>query len=122
MSENPSTAQARAFRKSMTDAERKLWYLLRNRRLAGYKFIRQFPAGPYFADFCCRERMLVVEADGSQHAETTHDRVRDEFLLQQGYRVLRFWNHDILNDLDMIRETIIAALEDRLEPYERYKK
>jgi len=66
--------------------------------------------------------MLVVEADGSQHAETTHDRVRDEFLLQQGYRVLRFWNHDILNDLDMIRETIIAALEDRLEPYERYKK
>jgi very-short-patch-repair endonuclease len=105
----------------MTDAERKLWYLVRARRLAGWKFIRQFPIGPYFADFCCREANLIIEADGSHHAESVRDTIRDNFLLTQGYRVLRFWNHDILNDIDMVRETVLAALENRLEPYERYK-
>lgn len=105
----------------MTDAERKLWYLLRARRCGGWKFVRQFPVGPYFADYCCREACLIVEADGSQHAGNAHDEARDAFLLSQGYRVLRFWNHDILQDIDMVRETVFAALENRLEPYERYK-
>ncbi len=116
-----TSARAQSLRKPMTDAERKLWFALRGRRFSGKKFVRQFPIGPYFADYCCRSDKLIVEADGSQHADSHHDQRRDAFLVAQGYRVLRFWNNDILNDIDSIRETIAAALENRLEVYDRYK-
>ena len=117
----PASARAQPLRKSMTDAERKLRCALRDRRFGGKKFVRQFPVGPYYADYCCRSDKLIVEADGSQHADSDYDQRRDAFLVAQGYRVLRFWNHDILNDIDSICETIAAALENRLESYERYK-
>jgi very-short-patch-repair endonuclease len=117
----PTHAFAQSQRKSMSDAEKSLWRKLRGRRFAGHKFIRQFSIGPYFADFCCRKAMLIVEADGSQHSQSEYDARRDAYLVEQGYRVLRFWNGDILTDGEMIDDTIIAALEGQLEPYERYK-
>src|SRR5215212_10986864 len=104
------TANARHLRRAQTDAERRLWYCLNNRQLAGHKFVRQEPIGPYFADFVCRERKLVVELDGSQHAESERDQVRDAFLVSCGYRVLRFWNPDVMREIDSVLETILAAL------------
>jgi very-short-patch-repair endonuclease len=105
------TADARHLRRTQTDAERRLWYRLNNRQLAGHKFVRQEPIGPYFADFVCRERKLVVELDGSQHAESEHDQVRDAFLVTCGYRVLRFWNRDVMQNLNSVLDTIFAVLE-----------
>ena len=99
----------------MTDAEEKLWKALRGRRLAGHKFVRQEPIGPYFADFCCRERFLVIEADGSQHADNPRDRKRDDVINAQGYRIVRFWNHEILGNIGMVEDTILAALDGTLE-------
>ncbi len=84
----------------MTDAERKLWSLLRNRKLAGHKFRRQVPVGPYVADFLSFEARLIVEADGGQHAAATSDGQRDAWFAAQGYRILRFWNSDILANPD----------------------
>jgi very-short-patch-repair endonuclease len=117
----PTTARAQELRSVPTEAERGLWHRLRDRRLIGAKFVRQAPVGPYFADFACRESRLIVEVDGSQHAESTHDQKRDAFLLSQGYSVLRFWNDDALRSIDGVCETIIAALEGKLEPFERFK-
>ena len=107
----PKTAKARHLRRTQTDAERRLWYRLNNRQLAGHKFVRQEPIGSYFADFVCRERKLVVELDGSQHAESEHDQVRDAFLVTSGYRVLRFWNRDVMQNLNSVLDTIFAVLE-----------
>ena len=90
----------------------KLWFALRNRRLDGFKFIRQDTIGPYIVDFVCRERRLIVEADGGQHAENQKDRVRDAFLSAEQYRVLRFWNHDILQNIDGVRDAILAELQN----------
>ena len=117
----PKSARAQSLRRAATDAETKLWQKLRDRRLGGLKFVRQYPVVPYFADFACREAMLIVEADGSQHAESTRDSVRDNYLLDQGHAVLRFWNHQILTQMDSVRETILAALEGRLVPYDQFK-
>ncbi|WP_158815662.1 endonuclease domain-containing protein [Methylocapsa sp. S129] len=117
----PTTARAQTLRAVSTDAECKLWFRLRNRRLNGVKFVRQAPVGPYFADFACRESKLIVELDGSQHADSAHDAKRDAFLLSQGYSVLRFWNADALRAIDSVCETIFAALEGKLEPFERFK-
>jgi very-short-patch-repair endonuclease len=105
-----NTARSRNLRGNQTDAERKLWYLLNNRQLAGWKFVRQEPIGPYFADFACREARLVVEVDGSQHADSKRDQVRDAFLAARGYRVLRFWNHDVLTNMPSVLDTIFASM------------
>jgi len=91
-----------------------LWNELKDRRLNGFKFVRQFPIGPYFADFLCRQKRLVVEIDGSQHQGSDYDRRRDEFMQQEGFSVLRFWNEDVLTQLDQVLETIVAALDGRL--------
>ena len=115
-----STTFARSLRRAMTEAERQLWYKLRDRRLGGFKFVRQHPVGPFFADFCYRDGKLIVELDGSQHAESKRDARRNAYLLSQGYRVLRFWNQDVSADIDSVCETILAAADGRLEPYERY--
>src|SRR5215217_1724795 len=87
--------RARAMRLNPTDAERRLWSMLRHRRVPTFKFKRQFVIDPYIVDFICFERRLIVEADGSQHAESADDVRRDTFLRSEGFSVLRFWNHDI---------------------------
>ena len=105
----------------MTDVERWLWSKLRDRRLGGYKFVRQLPVGPFFADFACRDAMLIVELDGSQHAESLRDHLRDTFLLSQGFGVLRFWNHEVAGGIADVCETILAAVEKRLTPHDRFR-
>jgi len=105
------TSRARKLRRTQTDAERKLWSLLRNRQLLGSKFRRQHPIGPFFADFCCPERRLVVELDGGQHvAMADADRRRTVLLETRGYRVLRFWDHELLQQPESVLEVIGIAL------------
>jgi very-short-patch-repair endonuclease len=103
-------------RATATEDEQRLWALLRNRRFQGYKFLRQVSVGPYTVDFLCRSARLVVELDGSQHAESAHDRVRDKYLAARGFKVLRIWNHDFRTDRMSVMETIFAALEDPKGP------
>jgi very-short-patch-repair endonuclease len=100
-----------ALRKVDNDAERLLWSELRDRRLNGYKFVRQFPVGPYFADFACREEHLIIEVDGSQHAGSARDQIRDRFLTASGWSVLRLWNVDVLKEREAVVTTILAAVE-----------
>ena len=109
------TQRARSLRKADNDAECALWSVLRNRQLNGAKFTRQLSIGPYFADFACREEHLVVELDGSQHADSGYDRRRDQFMVEHGWSVLRFWNVDALKALDAVVDTILAALDRRLD-------
>ncbi len=117
----PQSARAQKLRAESTEAETKLWRRLRDRRLGGAKFVRQAPIGLYYADFVCRACKLVVEVDGSQHAGSAYDDKRDATLVAAGYRVLWFWNADVLHGLDVVCETIVAALEGRLTPFERFK-
>ncbi|MGB3388871.1 MAG: DUF559 domain-containing protein [Pseudaminobacter sp.] len=109
-----TTSRAKKLRAGGNQAEAVLWLELKRRKLDGHKFTRQFPIGPYFADFCCRERWLIIEIDGSQHAGSVCDQTRDEFMQAHGYSILRFWNTDILKHRNSVRETILAALEGRL--------
>ena len=102
--------RAQRLRRDLTDAERKLWSALRNRQLGHAKFRRQQPIGPFIADFVCQERRLIIEADGGQHAGRASDERRTAFLQSKGYRVLRFWNNDILTNLAGVAERIAAAL------------
>jgi len=103
--------KARQLRRSSTDAETKLWLALRDRRLGGFKFVRQKSIEPFIADFVCRERKLVIEVDGGQHSENSHDRRRDALMTSDGYRVLRFWNTDVLTNSDGVLTTILSALK-----------
>jgi very-short-patch-repair endonuclease len=106
------TRRARQLRKAATDAERALWYRLRSRSLSGYKFVRQEPIGPYTVDFICRERRLIIEVDGGQHADNPRDVIRDKWLADHNYRVMRFWNSDVLANLTGVLETIATALAE----------
>lgn len=90
------TTTAKALHKRMTDAEQFLWRQLRAHRLVEAKFKRQQPIGPYIVDFVCFEARLVIEVDGGQHQDCNTDRIRDAWLESQGFRVLRFWNHEVL--------------------------
>ena len=103
--------RARALRRDMTDAERKLWNALRGRRLAGAKFRRQVPVGPYVADFLSRRYRLAVEVDGGRHGGPG-DRRRDAAFAALGYRTLRFWNFEVLSNPDGVLETIARALAE----------
>jgi very-short-patch-repair endonuclease len=95
------TEFAKSLRRRMTDAERKLWGALCNRQLGEHKFRRQVPIGPYVVDFVCFGENLVIEIDGGQHAENIdRDATRTEWLEQEGYRVIRFWNNDVLGNTD----------------------
>ena len=107
-------ARARLLRRGDNMAEAVLWKELKDRRLGGFKFVRQYPVGVYFADFVCRQARLVVEVDGSQHADSQYDRLRDDYMKSQGMAVLRFWNVDVLKEVDAVCATILAALEGRL--------
>lgn len=103
-------AFARQLRQNATEAEKRIWYYLRNRRLEGYKFIRQVPIGPYIVDFLCRAKKLVVELDGSQHLDNPYDIQRTKYLGKNGYRVIRFWNDDVLIETDIVLTSILDAL------------
>lgn len=104
---------AKRLRRDATQAEQKLWQQLRNRRLAGLKFRRQMPVGPYVVDFICLEQGLVIEVDGSQHrtqANQIHDKARAAYLNQQGFRVIRVWNNDVLGRLNSVLDFILLSL------------
>ena len=101
---------AKALRSNMTDAERRLWYLLRAHRFRGYKFKRQLPVGPYIVDFICLAERLIIEVDGGQHVDSQSDLHRDHWLKDQGFRVLRFWNNEVLNNSDGVLEVLIKHL------------
>jgi very-short-patch-repair endonuclease len=107
------TQRARQMRKAMTDAERKLWYILRDRRFNGYKFRRQAPIECYIVDFVCFDPPLIVELDGSQHADNAYDHIRDVWLKDKGYPVLRFWNHNVFQEAQSVSDTIWHALQER---------
>lgn len=109
-----SVSRARKLRHGGNMAEAVLWRELKARKLGGYKFARQVPIGPYFADFACRSAKLVVELDRSQHADSPYDRRRDAFMQEQGYSVLRFWSFDVLKHMASVCETILVALYGRL--------
>ena len=106
-----ASRNARALRANQTEAESRLWQRLRVRQLAGAKFRRQAPVGPYIADFICLAAKLIVEIDGGQHADNAEaDAARTAWLEDQGFRVLRFWNNDVLDNTDGVLEEILAAL------------
>jgi very-short-patch-repair endonuclease len=105
--------KARQLRLSSTDAERRMWSALRDRRLMRYKFRRQHPIGDYIVDFACTRHALVIELDGGQHVDSAADAHRTAWLESQGWRVIRFWNHDVLTNTDGVVEAILRALQER---------
>ena len=109
----PETIRARDLRRRETDAEYRLWYELRARRLNGFKFVRQCAIEAYVADFACRTHWLIVELDGSQHSSSRSDVVRTLRLNDLGWSVLRFWNEEVFLHREMVLDTILAALEGR---------
>jgi very-short-patch-repair endonuclease len=105
-----TSRHASRLRKEATDAERLLWGMLRGRRLVGHKFRFQATIEPFVVDFLCVEAWLIIEVDGSQH-NAAADAGRTQFLQSRGYRTLRFWNNEVLENLDGVLEVIIATLE-----------
>jgi very-short-patch-repair endonuclease len=102
-------SQAKALRANMTEAERRLWYFLRAHRFRGMKFKRQSMIGRYIVDFVSFQRRIVVEVDGGQHADNEADLQRTRWLEHQGFRVLRFWNNEVLSNTGGVLDTIMAA-------------
>ena len=103
---------ARRLRRNLTDAERRLWAVLRDRRLAGYRFRRQHPIGDCIVDFARTKHRLIIEADGGQHADNQADESRTRFLHAEGWEVLRFWNNDVLANSEGVIETILRVLRE----------
>jgi very-short-patch-repair endonuclease len=101
---------AKKMRREPTDAEAKMWRLLRDRRLAEFKFRQQVPFQNFILDFVCFEKRLVVEIDGSQHADSERDTVREAVLLAEGFRIARYWNNDVLQRPTSVLEDILAKL------------
>jgi len=111
------TQRARELRNNPTDAEAKLWRQLSRRQVAGVRFNRQVPIGPFICDFVARSAKLVIELDGGQHSTNTdYDQNRSTYLEQQDYRVLRFWNNDVLGNLDGVMSVVEEALTHRPSP------
>ena len=104
--------RARQLRHNLTDAERLLWRHLRQRQLEGQKFRRQYPLGKYIVDFICLEKRIVIEVDGGQHTDQKeYDDERSNWLTAQGFEVLRFWNHDVLQNIEVVKTEILQALQ-----------
>ncbi|MDK9702216.1 MAG: endonuclease domain-containing protein [Sulfuritalea sp.] len=101
----------RKLRNNMTDAEARLWQRLRGRQIAGCKFRRQHPFLDYVLDFVCLEKRLIVEVDGGQHLDSERDQVRDKHLQEAGFAILRFWNNQVLQEMDAVVEVIWNALQ-----------
>jgi len=111
---NNQIEKSRQLRKNMTPQERKLWCIIRNRQFFGYRFRRQFPLGQYIVDFICREKKIIIEIDGGQHNEIKniqYDNERTEYLILEGYKVLRFWNNDIDKNIGGVYEKLKEAFE-----------
>ena len=103
---------ARILRKRQTDSEIYLWNHLRGRRVKGYKFRRQYPVGPFIVDFVCTEKKVIIELDGGQHAQQeVEDKKRTEYLESLGYRVVRFWNNQVMNEMESVLEEIFRILD-----------
>jgi very-short-patch-repair endonuclease len=106
-----SRVRARELRKNMTEAERALWRHLRLRQFDGYKFRRQQPIGRYIVDFVCFEKKLIIEVDGGQHAEQlAYDIDRRAWLEKEGFRILRFWDNQVLKEVESVKEAIVSTL------------
>jgi very-short-patch-repair endonuclease len=113
-----ATQREKDLRQTPNPAEQSMWVVLKARGLGGYKFVRQVPIGPYFADFVCRERGVVIEVDGSQHLQrAAYDRARDEYMLAAGYSVYRVPMGSVLNDRVAVCHSILAVLEGRIEDF-----
>jgi len=117
MREGQKRDRARELRRHMTDAERTLWRCLRMRQLEGFRFRRQLPVGPYIVDFACLRTRLVVEVDGGQHADADGDERHDAFLRGRGFRVVRFWNNEVLSDPEGVCEVVLRWLADAPPPH-----
>jgi very-short-patch-repair endonuclease len=110
---DPRVPRARRLRRDMTDAERKLWWHLRRLPIDRSHFRRQATIGPFFADFACHERRLIIEVDGAQHNQpenVARDAERSAYLRSQDYRILRFWNNDVLKNVDGVMEAVLVAM------------
>jgi very-short-patch-repair endonuclease len=103
--------RARSLGCATTPAESKLWSKLRNRQLGGFKFTRQEPIGPYYVDFVCRERRLIVELDGGQHVDRAADQRRDRDLSSLGYRVIRIWNNEVTENINGVLQFLVSELQ-----------
>lgn len=106
--------KARDLRRNSTLQEIKLWNILKNRQFYGYKFLRQYPIKPYIVDFICRKKKLIIEIDGGQHNQTKdilYDKQRTEFLNSLGYKVIRFWNNEIDNNIEGVYEILMSEFE-----------
>ena len=113
-------SQARNLRRNQTTVEEKLWSRLRDRQLEGHKFRRQVPRGTFVVDFACLRKKLIVELDGGQHSDSeqrARDRARSAWLESEGYRVLRFWNHEVLMNMESVLEVVAQALKGREAPH-----
>ena len=110
------TGMARRLRRDSTNAELRLWNKLRSRSIDGQKFVRQEPIGRYVVDFMCREKRLIIEVDGGQHNDSAEDSIRDQWLRDHNYRVLRFWNNEVMSNMDGVLEMIAAALAEAAPP------
>ena len=117
MAEKRLTGLARNLRNNATDAEQRLWLHLRASRFEGAKFTRQFPIGDFIADFACRSLRLAIELDGGQHSDSPADANRTRIIEAHGYRVIRFWNNEVFENLDgvltVIAEEIAIARNER---------
>jgi very-short-patch-repair endonuclease len=108
--------RARSLRRALTRAELVLWTRIRGRRLGGFKFGREEPTDRYYVDFVCRERRLIIELDSGQLAESREDRHRDSALCALGYRVIRIWNNDVVENLDGVLQTLLSELKNGPSP------
>ncbi|MDO8469631.1 MAG: endonuclease domain-containing protein [bacterium] len=106
----------RSLRRSQTEAERKLWGVLRGKRMNGVKFFRQYGIGAYILDFYCPAFRLAIEVDGSQHIDSDSDAVRTAYLREQNIMVIRFWNNDVLRNLEGVYEKVREAIADLTPP------
>jgi very-short-patch-repair endonuclease len=104
--------RARELRRNQTEAEKRIWEKIRNKHL-GVTFRRQVPMGPYIADFLCRDLKLVVEIDGGQHAESKKDEARTKYLQGLGFHVVRFWNDEVLSNIEGVVMTLVQTMDDR---------
>jgi very-short-patch-repair endonuclease len=111
------TNLARLLRKNSTAAERALWKYVRSRGVDGFKFVRQEPIGPYIVDFVCREKRLIIEVDGGQHATDKRDAIRDQWLADHRYRVLRVWNNEVMENIEGVWEMILTAASAERPPH-----
>src|SRR5690606_11179669 len=116
------TERARRLRREATKVETILWNRLRSRSVGGFKFVRQEPIGRYVADFVCRKRRLIIELDGGQHATSTTDEARTRWHAGRGYRIIRFWNNELTENLDGVLNEVVRALQADTPPHPRLRR